>query len=312
MTDMSASIEFSVKYDGPALAEHRMDVRELAPALLALSSLLEESNKSLYGDKPEVRVNVKGNFQSGSFKVNLEAALTMKEQIVTILAGSEATAVSNLFGILGGLGLLGGGGVLGLLFWLRGRKPSRVEFRSDKAVFYISEDEHVDSLEVDLEVHRLYTNRNVRQSFAKVIKPLTSPGIDYFASGRNGVAEAVVTKSEAETYFEIDDDAEVVSNTVTERTLLQIESAVFKDGNKWRLSDGSTSFFAEIADREFLDQIELGQERFGKGDVLVVTLRRIQTIADTGLKSEYVVEKVIEHREPLQMNMFRPPPVDKS
>ncbi len=28
---MSATVHFSIKYDGPALASHQMDVRELAP-----------------------------------------------------------------------------------------------------------------------------------------------------------------------------------------------------------------------------------------------------------------------------------------
>ena len=55
---MSDTVHFSIKYDGPALASHQMDVRELAPALIALSSLLEEANRALYPESAEVRVNV--------------------------------------------------------------------------------------------------------------------------------------------------------------------------------------------------------------------------------------------------------------
>lgn len=307
MSDMSASIQFSIKYDGPALASHEMDVRELAPALLALSSLLEDSNRALNGDRPEIRVNVKGNFQSGSFKIDLAAALTMKEQLVSILSGTEVTALSNLFGILGGLGLLGGGGLIGLVVWLNGRKPSKIEYHGEKAIFTIEESSEVETLEVDLAVGRLYATKTVRQSLSKVVKPLSQSGIDYFASGRDGQAEVVITKEQAAAFFDLDNDLEIVSNTVSERALLQIESAVFKDGNKWRLNDGTTSFFAEILDVDFMARIESGQERFGKGDVLIVDLRRIQTIADTGLKSEYRIETVHEHREPLQQNMFTPP-----
>lgn len=306
MSDMSASVQFSIKYDGPVLAEHQMDVRELAPALLALSSLLEESNRALNGDKPEIRVNVKGNFQSGSFKIDLSAALTMKEQIVSLLSGAEVTALSNLFGILSGLGLLGGGGLLGLVIWLNGRKPSKIEYQGDKAIFTLEESSEVESLEVDLAVGRLYATKTVRQSLSKVVKPLSQPGIDYFASGRDGQAEVIITKEQVAAFFALDDDMEVVSNTVAERALLQIESAVFKDGNKWRLNDGTTSFFAEIIDVDFLSRIQSGEERFGKGDVLIVDLRRIQTIADTGLKSEYRIENVHEHREPLQQQIFTP------
>jgi hypothetical protein len=114
LPNMSAKVHFSIKYDGPSLASHQMDVRELAPALIALSDLLEHANKAAYPDAGEVRVDVQGNFKGGSFGVDLIAAQTMAQQIVTLLSGSEAAA-ANLLGILGGLGLIGGGGVIGLI-----------------------------------------------------------------------------------------------------------------------------------------------------------------------------------------------------
>ena len=57
---MNATVHFSIKYDGPALATHQMDVRGLDPALIAFSSLLEEANRALYPDSVEVRANVNG------------------------------------------------------------------------------------------------------------------------------------------------------------------------------------------------------------------------------------------------------------
>jgi hypothetical protein len=71
---MTAKVHFSIKYDGPALASHQMDVRELAPALIALFDLLEHANNAAYPDASEVRVNVQGNFKGGSLGVDLMAA----------------------------------------------------------------------------------------------------------------------------------------------------------------------------------------------------------------------------------------------
>jgi hypothetical protein len=92
----------------------------------------------------------------------------------------------------------------------------------------------------------------------------------------------------------------VVSDTVRQKVLLQIESAVFKDDNKWRFHDGSMAFFAELADGDFVRRVNTGDERFGKGDLLIADLRIIQSVTDDGLRQSYFIEHVHEHREPLQ------------
>ena len=98
--------------------------------------------------------------------------------------------------------------------------------------------------------------------------------------------------------------ARTISNNIANRVLLQIESAVFRSGNFCRFSDGSGSFFAEVADPIFLNKLNSGDERFVKGNVLIVDLRRIQTISDNGLKMEYSIIRVHEHRAPLQRQLL--------
>ncbi len=303
MTDMTAKVHFSIKYDGPALASHQMDVRELAPALIALSELLENSNKAAFPDSDEVRVNVQGNFKGGSFGVDLIALQTMAQQIVSLLSGTEATAASNLFGILGGLGLLGGGGVIGLVKWLKGRKPSSIRTEGDKVIFELREADEIETFEVDLIAGKLYQTRIVRQSLARVVRPLENKGIDVFACGKDGVTQSVITSDERVWFDMAASEADVVSDTVRENVLLQIESAVFKDDNKWRFHDGSNAFYAEVADMDFIDRVNSGDERFGKGDVLIADLRIIQTVTDNGLKQEYLIERVRSHRKPLQRKL---------
>lgn len=311
MTDMTATAEFSIKYDGPALASHQMDVRELAPALLALSTLLEEANRVVYPESPPVRVNVRGSFQSGSFKIDLSVLQTMREQLVAIFSGPDATAAANLFGIIGGIGLVGGaaaGGLIGLIKFLKGRKPTSIRFENDRAIFEIIVEERTEVFVTDLVATRLYQSKIVRQSLARVVKPLEQAGVDVFMAGRDDHIEVTVLKEDVPAFVAAGNDAEVVSDTINEGNLLQLESPVFKDGNKWRFTDGTNTFYAEIADEEFLAKVETGEARFGKGDVLIVDLRKIQSIADSGLKTEYIVARVREHRAPLQGKLFDVPP----
>lgn len=298
---MSATVHFSIKYDGPALVSHQMDVRELAPALIALSELLEHASKTAFPDAPEVRVNVRGNFKGGSFGVDLSAVQTVAQQMVSLFSGPESTAAANLFGILSGLGMVGSAsGVIGVIKWLRGRKPSAIRIDGDKTVFEIRTAEEIETFSVDLVAGKLYQSRIVRQALARVVKPLEREGVDIFACGQGGETTAVVTKDELASFDVAASGSEVLSDTLSERVLLQIESAVFKDDNKWRFTDGATPFYAEIKDPAFLARVNSGDERFGKNDVLVVDLRRVQTLNDNGLKLEYVVERVLDHKDPLQ------------
>jgi hypothetical protein len=248
-------------------------------------------------------VNVHGNFKGGSFGVDLSAVQPVSQQLIAMFAGTNATAAANLFGILSGVGLIGataGKGLIGLIRWLRGRKPSSIRLESDRAIFEINVNEATETYEVDLVAGRLYRSRTVRQALARVVRPLERDGIDTFACGAEGDVQTVVSKEELPFFEAAATEADVVSDTVAEGVLLLIEHAVFKESHKWKLNDGATTFFAEITDQDFMRRVESGQERFGKGDVLVVDLRRVQSVGDGGLKVENEVVRVREHRAPLQ------------
>jgi hypothetical protein len=282
-----------------------MDVRELAPALIALSNMLEEASKVVFPNSGNVKVNIQGNFKGGSFGVDLIAVQTITDQIVSLLSGPEAAAFSNLKTILEALGLIGctGCGLVGLMKWLRGRKPSAIRTEGDQIIFEITEQSTVESFAVDLVTGKLYQSRVVRRALSNVVKPLAREGIDIFASGRSGQTSEVIQKEDAVWFEMSDSDSDIVSDTISEHVLLQIDSAVFKDDNKWRFNDGSSSFFGEIADPGFIEKINSGVERFGKKDVLVVDLRRVQTVTDHGLKMDYSITRVHEHRLPLQQKL---------
>jgi hypothetical protein len=95
----------------------------------------------------------------------------------------------------------------------------------------------------------------------------------------------------------------VVSDTIIEKTALQVESLSFKDSDKWCVHDGNASFQTTIEDTEFLAKIDAGT-RFGKGDLLVVDLGRIQSVVDRRLVGEYRVVKVREHRTSSQGSLL--------
>jgi hypothetical protein len=299
--EMSNHERFHVVYDGPALTEHRMDVRDLAPALVAIADLFTATNKEINGEAAEVRVQVNASFKAGSFGIDLVATQQLLSQIKDIFSGNGATAISNAWTIMGIIGLAGGGGLIGLLRALKGRRPVKIEQKGDGSTVWMSQTE---SIEVEGNVIRLYQSSIVRTSLEKVISPLEREGITGFGVVLNGAVVLDVHDDEVAVFnaASLGGDAEIVSDT-TSKKLLLIESLTFKDGNKWRVHDGTATFHASIEDKAFLGSIDAG-ERFGKGDVLVVDLRQVQSIVGAKLINESIIVKVWEHRQPLQQNLI--------
>lgn len=69
---MKSEVNFRVTYDGPALQAHVMDVRELAPAMIAMADLLKVANEELYGDKADVRIAVRAGFKQRALTTNAQ------------------------------------------------------------------------------------------------------------------------------------------------------------------------------------------------------------------------------------------------
>jgi len=103
-----------------------------------------------------------------------------------------------------------------------------------------------------------------------------------------------VLKSDAPSFGPVAIDTPLVES---ESTIgLAIESPTFKEGNKWRFFDGQNSFYAEVADEEFLAKVNDGRERFGKGDILIVRMKTTQVSALETLKIERTILEVIKHK----------------
>jgi len=269
-----------------------MDVRDLAPALLAVGQLFDAANQALNRDAAQVRINVTAT-APGSFEIVFEVVQTLSAQVTAFFSGETATAAVNLKELI----LASGVGLIWLIKKLRGKQPDRIERVSDDHVRITIGSE---SFHVPLKLMRLYQDLAVRVAAQKVVaEPLKRQGIDTFVARDNGAAMITVSKSETADF----EKPEVPDETLVEatrRAAFSIVSLAFKEDNKWRLYDGNTQISALIEDSDFQQRVDSNLIAFAKGDILICDVKITQKRTAAGLSTDYVVEKVLEHKPALR------------
>ncbi len=284
---------FSIAYDGPALVDGTMDVRDLAPALLATSELFTSASRILYGKDAEVKVSISAT-DSGSFEVILDLVMSAWDKIVDMFKGDSAEALERLIAIILGTGTVATG-VFALYKKIKGRKDAKVEqLKNNKIAITIGENR----IEIDKNVYLVYSSPDTQIAIQKLVQePLKRAGITEFKSSYQDVT-VTVSKEESE-YFSHPPSSEEQVTESSRQVAFKILSVSFKEDNKWRLSDGSSTIYAEMADEHFLDRIEKNLVSFSKGDTLVCTVRTTQTLdANGGLKATHIIERVVKHIPP--------------
>lgn len=278
-----------ITYDGPALAAHAMDVRMLAPALLAFGDLAETAARSLWGEQVSVKVEVKASFKTGSFGIDLTVMADLAQQVMQWLRGETGTSLANGAGLVGFIV-----GLIKAVQWLRGRRLRSIETAPNGKRRIVCDDD--DALLVEEQVIVLLRQARVREHLWQVIAPIEQDGIDTVAFGDDAHIDVVVKREHAP-YFVPPTASETLVHEDERTMAFSIVSISFKEGNKWRLFDGQNTVFVEIADTDFLSRVDRNLVRFAKGDLLIGSTRITQRMMPDGsLRTDYTLLKVTEHR----------------
>ena len=285
---MPAESEFTVVYDGDALRDGSIDVRDLAPALLGLGDLIAETNREVTGGQVAVALRVRSEFERGSFYVNLEIQ-QFYDRFVQIFSGPDATAWATFLTLLGISGALG---LFQLIKRAKGRKATTVVEieQTNKVRVQFADDEPID---VDRRVWRLFENSRARRAIQAVVQPVLRAGIDIFKFRHSGRETLSVDKSEAEAF--IAPESRLSETVSRSEKMLRIVSPSFKEDNKWRVNDGTSTFYVWLADPEFLARVQDGTEAFRKGDILHAVLDTVQWQEAGELHAEHSIVQVIRH-----------------
>ena len=274
----------TLKYSGAQVRAGRMDAYETAGNIIAFADFIGVAARATYGEGAKLKTEVKA-FEHGSFAVQFALDFGLLQNLFA--SGPDPRSLYDLIW-------------QSFEAWkhLKGEDPLKTEVTNDGSV-------HVTNHGGQVAIYR-----------AETINIITSPEAAAAASrfvGKpmEGALDSVTIEHGREVIASSSRaDAPYIGflaarETLTENIVkvwLNLESPVFKEGNKWKFSDGQSSFYAEIEDKAFLADVDKGRERFGKGDLLFVEMRHRQSGTVNGFKLERSIIKVIEHKLPAQQS----------
>lgn len=300
---MNKAVKARIAYVGPALDNGQMDVRELAPALLAFAGLVESANKAIGGEK-NIRVMLnQDSINKGSFDITFLLDTNILEQAKLFMNWADDVGLADLMEILGwpGVGVVTCG-IFSLIKRIGGKKVTGIEHKQDNKVeIYLADGSNIITDEKTLKV---YLDVECRMHIAKVIQPLKCEGVEGFEL-RNpedkedhrpveSITRADVPNFEAPAAAPIPD--ETPAPLPDQEILAKIVSINFEKG-KWRLTDGTNSFWVSMEDEDFNHRVERREIAFASGDMLKIRYHIQQTIKNGNLSSDYIVTKVLELRK---------------
>lgn len=269
------SAEFSVLFEE---CSSKLDLRQLAPALLGWAELCDELNALENGSHAKVAMHF-GFSPSDPGAIPLRLLQTEKAQL-SIESGTIASAEVLI---------ARAAKLYELLSWLGGKKPDKVKTKGEEVAISLAGE----TRNYPLPVARAAESSSVREAAEKAVRPLKN-GLAGTASLAFGERKSALTTSAlaSEIFLPLEESEENAITTFTREVALTVVAPNFREGNKWRFTDGSGDVWATITDAEFLKEIEAHRVTFGKNDVLLCCLNVTQWQTRSGLKSDAIITKV--------------------
>lgn len=277
-----AEEQLRIVYDGPAVDAGRMDVRELAPSLLALADLFHQAQAQLYPEDPRITVELRAT-EEGSFVADISVVHSFMDHFRTIFGGDTATATANLIALGGFVG-----GVLTAIVKLAGRAIRNRRRLANGMTRLELEDGTF--LELPSQVVEMLERALILKLARDFIQPLRRDDMEQIRVQHRDT-QVAITSGDVPAFDRPLEEDVLVDTTST--MILSVVSLAFDPDNKWRLSDGHNRFYVTINDQEFLGRVQRDEERFAKGDYLEVDLRIVQTQEPDGrIRTERFAERV--------------------
>ncbi len=274
---MTKHVRTTLKYDGPALSGHEMDVQDLAPALLALADMIQIANKRFNGDHASIKVLVNADVEQKCFMIDISLVQSFLEQAKGFLGDDSvktAKEIAEWIGILSGGGL----GLFKLLKFIREAKqaqtPFQIENSSDGNITIIGNGKQIT---IPREVYNLALEPKMIEKAKAVMRPLEKEGYETLSFLENEREIFEVTKDEAKDISGFPDRplSDIPTESVSHiRGQVRIKSAQYEGNAQWSFLWNGRAINAEMIDNaaEWVKHFQKNKVNAPPNSILDVTM----------------------------------------
>ena len=294
---------FRIAFEGQPFDEGEIAVSELAPALLALGDVVQAANRALNGERAEARLKLRAT-NVGSFEALLSIDVSMIGALKDMLDAvsdnpDRLVAANNLLELLLKGGAVVGGLVAGLFAavkFLKCAKPEKLEKYDDGHTTITINQTTIIVDNRTIQLLQDLPTRTALENFSE--KALGISGVKSLRIGEKDSAADVVLSPSDRASFKVPEptDETPLVEPIEREVLLKIITSHFRDGYKWRFTDGGERpFTADIEDIDFLNDVLSGKTTLSANDTLRCKIRETQSLSSETLSKEIKVLSVIEH-----------------
>lgn len=295
------SEKIQLRYDGPILASHSMDVGDLAPALLAFGNLCKEANKTLNGDRSSVKVMMNADVQANCITVSLDVVQSVIEHAKALLTEENISTAKEILGyILGGGATAGASvGVLQLLKIQSNRKVKEETTITDSDgnnTISIKFEGDNNTVIVSPQVAQLAANKKVITAVQGVVAPVANiDGIDSAEFDIGGKKRLQIDKDFAKSISTIipveEEHTEDVSVVVGH---IIIHSPTFAPDSKiWSFKYSDKIEQIDISETTIAKDV-LARGKCVVGDTYRVKMEVTEKKSGRGYKNFYKIKEVLD------------------
>lgn len=300
-------VRTTIRYDGPALVGHEMDVQDLAPALLALADVIQTANYKFNGNDANIKVLVNADVEQRCFMIDISLVQSFLDQAKGFL---DSDHVKTAYDIAQWVGIISGGavGLFHFLKFLHGAKKGDTALDiTNNGDGNITITGNGNTIVISRPVYLLARDPKVIEKAKAVIRPLEKEGYETLAFLAHDKEIFEVDKSEAADIVALPNEplSAPPNKSVSQiKGQVRIKSAQYEGTAQWSFLWNGRSINAEMTGEaaDWVSNFQANRVDAPPNSILDVTMIETVQLDEHGMSIGKPSYRILE------VHSVRPPP----